>query len=64
MSHKWVLNTAKPSLLFNTKNHNECKSQDFPPKQKHVLICKSFVEKMKLQFPTMKWSLKTDLVLL
>ena len=29
-----------------------------------TLIYKSIVEKMKHQFPTMKWNLKTDLVLL
>ena len=34
------------------------------PKKTHTVVCKSFVETLKLKFPATSCSIKTDLVLL
>ena len=52
-----LLNTPKLSKLFNIKNHNVIKSQEFP-KLTHTY--QSFVEKMKLKFSLMGYSFKTN----
>ena len=56
--------STKIAFLFNTRNHNVCKSQELPQiKHLHLFHC-HLLKKMKLKFPTIDYSFKTDQALL